>query len=169
MRGFLFVKWLVDYNMKSYTSLEKKISQRISQKIIEILLRELPKGEMLMKTMVDYKDSPGYAQLIRTQTRLYLELNVLLGICCDELGYPLFQYEWNDSKPLEILAKYLPGLEATEWYQLNLGMMFSPKNHSWYKIISVLEVENWSNSQRSKEEITMIKSYLSLPIKVPMD
>ncbi len=60
MRGFLFVKWLVDYNMKSYTSLEKKISQRISQKIIEILLRELPKGEMLMKTMVDYKDSPGY-------------------------------------------------------------------------------------------------------------
>ena len=149
--------------------LDKKISQRISQDIIEILIRELPKGEKLMKTMVDYKHSPGWAQLMRTQTRLYLELNVLLGICCDELGYPLFQYEWNDSKPLEILAKYFPGLQSTEWYQLNLGMMLSPKDHPWYKIISVLEVENWSNSQRSKEEITMIKSLLSLPIKIPMD
>ena len=155
--------------MNRYISLEEKISQRISQEIKAILVRELPKGEKLMKTMVEYKQSPGWDRLIRTQTRMILELNVLLGICCDELGYPLFQYEWNDSKPLKILAEYLPGLEATEWYQLNLGMMLSPKNHPWYKIISVLEVENWSNSQRSKEEITMIKSHLSLPIKVPMD
>ena len=67
------------------------------------------------------------------------------------------------------MGRYLPGLEATEWYQQNLGMMLIPKDHPWYKIISVSEVENWSNSKRNKEEISFIKSSLSLPIKVPMD
>ncbi|MFW9940364.1 MAG: hypothetical protein ACFFFT_04935 [Candidatus Thorarchaeota archaeon] len=91
------------------------------------VLTELPKAEAL------YKLAPKeVGDLIY---KMYLMLNHQLGLICQNIDYPLKQYEWNDSKPLEIMGRFFKGIEASEWYQYNLGEIMFPSGSKLMQII----------------------------------
>ncbi len=97
-------------------------------------LQELPKGEALLRHAG--QGNPGRPDLIRVLTKIYNLLNLQLGQICRELGYPVHQSEWRDSRPLDVLGRVWEGIEMTNWYQWQLGQMLSEQNHPWVNIIT---------------------------------
>lgn len=81
--------------------------------------------------------SPEWSELIRAMTAISGQLNHMVAAACLYLKYPLRQWEWADSRPLEAVAQAYPnlGLEVTEWYQRHLSLMLMAPlepNHPWW-------------------------------------
>jgi len=81
---------------------------------------------------------PERPKLTRARTAFCGQLNRMVAAACLEMGYPLKQWEWADSKPLMAVAEAYPHLtlEGTEWYQGHLGMMLmAPAElHPWWDL-----------------------------------
>lgn len=104
---------------------------------MDLLSREVFRGEALFKQCPP--GHPNRPELLRALTLFYQQLNRMVAAACVEMGYPLRQWEWEDSKPLEAVAQAYPelGLEATEWYQRHLGMvamMPAEPDHPWLSL-----------------------------------
>lgn len=66
---------------------------------------------------------------------MYGQLNRMPAAACLEMGYPLHQWEWRDSRPPRELAKVCQMVEVTQWYQWQLGaVMMAPAEpyHPWW-------------------------------------
>jgi hypothetical protein len=114
--------------------LKAKLEAKVNPTYRAFLMQEIPKGEALLAQVKE--DEPEYKAVIGPLSRMYLALNFQLGLMCRELNYPLNQSEWPDSKPLETLAQIYPGLQATNWYQYQLGEMMNQQNHLWTRIMT---------------------------------
>ncbi len=115
-------------------NLKDKLEQKVNPEFRTYLLVEMPKGEALLK--LAEPESPEYEAVVSVLTKMYWTMNQQLGIVCKHLKYPLQQWEWKDSQPLEELAKIFKGIGATKWYQYHLGEMISPHpDHPWMKIM----------------------------------
>lgn len=82
---------------------------------------------------------PERPALTRALTAFYAQLNRMTAAAAMTMGYSLHQWEWPDSKPLEVTAQAVPelALEPTEWYQYQLGMMIMPsadRRHPWWNL-----------------------------------
>ena len=119
---------------KNPTDLKLKLGQTVDPKFRAYLLDQMPKGEALLAQA--RPNSPEWKAVLGPLSKMYLVLNRQLGLVCESLGYPLQQWKWADSRPLEVLAKIYPDLEATQWYQRHLSMMLMPPaaEHPWTKI-----------------------------------
>ena len=98
------------------------------------LAQEIPKGENLMKHVKEY--SPQWKVVAPALTKMYLLLNQEVGSKAQEMKYGLDQSKWPDSKPLETLSRQVPGIELTQWYQLQLSAMLDKTEHPWVKLIT---------------------------------
>jgi hypothetical protein len=82
------------------------------------------------------RQAPKNGPLLSSLTKMYWEMNRQLAIVCKHLKYPFQQWKWDQSEPLQRLAKEFPNLEATQWFQLHLNQMTDPKpGHPWLKIM----------------------------------
>lgn len=114
--------------------LKAKLQEKVDQQFRAYLLDQVPKGEALLAQV--RPNSPEWKAVLGPLSKMYLVLNSQLGLVCESLAYPLQQWKWADSRPLELLAKVYPDLEATRWYQRHLSMMLMPPaaEHPWTKI-----------------------------------
>ncbi len=114
--------------------LKKDLEQKVKPEFRAYLLQEVPKGEALLE-QAGQEDPFGKA-VLGPLSKMYLVLNQQLGLVCKALGYPLEQWKWQDSLPLETLAQVYEGLEATQWFQRHLQTMLMPQDpqHPWTKI-----------------------------------
>ena len=108
-----------------------KLQEKVNPEFQAFLQQELPRAESL------HQRAPKDDRVTRPLTKMYWSLNRHLGIVCEHLGYSLREWEWDQSEPLEVLAQFHQGLEATTWYQLHLSQMLMPvPNHPWLKIMT---------------------------------
>jgi len=106
-----------------------KLRKRVSPEYQAFLVHELPRAESL------HQQAPKNERVMSPLKKMYWSLNRQLGIVCKHLEYSLREWEWDQSEPLEVLAQFLPGLEATTWYQLHLNQMLMPvPNHPLLEI-----------------------------------
>ena len=117
----------------------QKIKESLDPRLLRLLATEIPKGEALLPQATP--NSRAQSAVVGNLTTLYQVMNEMLGRACQLLEYPPVQIRWPDSKPLEVIAQILPGLEATNWYQNHLGAMLIQKNHPWTKILTSLTPE----------------------------
>lgn len=109
------------------------LAAQLEKKHRRYLLQEIPRGELLLDEADP--DSPEHAEVVNILTRMYWVIGSQLGLICDLLKYSLKQWEWKDSEPLLILAKFFPGIETTKWYQWMLGTVLDPSDHPWMQVI----------------------------------
>ncbi len=116
-------------------ALQAELEQYVKPEYRAFLLDQIPTGEGLLKQITP--QNPHWGDVIRPLTKMYAEMNRQLGIVCRHLKYPLHQWEWNESKPLNVLAETFKGIEATQWFQRHLSMMLMApsEEHPWTKII----------------------------------
>ena len=117
-------------------TLEQKIKGFAHEKMFQLINRDLHRLETLLPQCPP--GHPEYGVLIRSLTRVYGALNRVLAVTCLELGYPLEQWEWADSKPLKELAEVFPVILPSQWYQRNLSMvMMMPgdPHHPWLTLL----------------------------------
>ena len=116
--------------------LQKKQEKFVDPEFRSYLLDQVPKGELLHSQCRLY--TPEWRRVVGPLSRMYLELNRQLGLVCQHLSYPPKQWEWDQSEPLEELAKLFQGIECTEWYQRRLNMMLLPPTepHPWTQILT---------------------------------
>ena len=114
--------------------LKAKLQEKVNPEFQAYLLDQVPKGEALLSQAKS--QSPEWKAVLGPLSEMYLVLNRQLGLVCESLEYPLQQWKWADSRPLEDLAKVYPDLEATQWYQRHLTMVLMPPaaEHPWTKI-----------------------------------
>ncbi len=116
--------------------LKAKLEEKVDPVFRAYLLQEIPKGESLLTQAAP--NSPEWKAVLGPLSKMYLVLNQQLGLMCQHLGYPLQQWKWNESQPLETLAEVFQGIEATQWYQRHLAMMLTPpeKAHPWTTVLT---------------------------------
>jgi hypothetical protein len=95
---------------KNPTDLKAKLEQPVDRKFRAYLLDQVPKGEALLAQT--RPNSPEWKAVLGPLSRMYLVLNRQLGLVCGHLAYPLQQWKWNDSQPLEHLASISTVLET---------------------------------------------------------
>ena len=115
--------------MEKLSKVAKALAKNNTPEQIRFMANELPRGGALMQM-----NGPDQALVLRTVKMLYQILNDQLKQACQLLKYPLNQLEWKDSEPLQTVAEVYQGLEATEWYQGQLGMMLMSSGHPWLEI-----------------------------------
>jgi len=115
-------------------TLTNLLEQKVNPEFRAYLLQEVPKGEALLTQAP--VNSPLWKAVLGPLSKMYLVLNQQLGLTCQHLGYPLQQWKWDRSEPLDELAKVFPGLQATQWFQRHLAMMLTPPEqaHPWTTI-----------------------------------
>ena len=150
--------------------LKKIVDQRINQEDRIFLMLELPRGEKLYEL---HKDQLGagnkaFGALLRTLTRQYVELNLILGMICEQIAYQPNQTMWEDSTPLRLMAKLFPGLETLDWYQRQLGMMMVPINHFWYKVVTPSDLNRPYDPQNPNDDLSIVIPMLSSKMQIPM-
>jgi len=119
-----------------YDQINKTLRKEMNWTERRFLLQELPKGEALFK-QVNQNDR-NWGTVTEELTKIYMVLNHQLGLICQAINYPLNQWEWPDSKPLEILAMFYEGIQESGWYTRHLNSIVLPANdahiHPWLKI-----------------------------------
>ncbi|MBN1845338.1 MAG: hypothetical protein JW810_06610 [Sedimentisphaerales bacterium] len=123
------------------------LKETIPEDLEDLLIDEIPKGEALLGQLEE--ESPEWNMVAPSLLQMYQVLNHRLGVACKLLGYPPNQMQWPDSEPLSLVAKALPGIAATEWYQYQLGAMLMGCNHSWVEINTWPLVTHVVKSQKS--------------------
>jgi len=119
---------------------------------MDLLIREIYRVESLFKQCpVKHPMRPA---LTRGLTLFYQQLNRMVAAACKEMGYPLQQWEWDDSMPLEMVAQAYPdlGLEATEWYQRHLSVIAMPPvepNHPWISLHALKPLVTYEDVMRN--------------------
>lgn len=96
------------------------IKAQVTPEQVTWTLEDLPKAERLAET-----DRTAFS----ARAKLYWLVNGQLARACEIMDYPLRQWEWPDSAPLEAMAEVFEGIETTEWYQGHLGMIVMPVNN----------------------------------------
>jgi hypothetical protein len=125
---------------------DKALAQLLTPETIAVMARNLQQGESLLAERRFLKPADR-ADLFEQMEHMYKILNGCVGLICLRENYPARQWEWKDSKPLEILAA-MPGLEwlpDTEWYQRQLGSCLDPTEHSWFTIPTFAESPRYSS------------------------
>ena len=94
-------------------TLKNRLEMKVSPTDRNRLLDEIPHGEALLEQVES--GSVHYSQVVEPLTKMYVVMNQQLGIAAKEVGYPLDQWVWPDSLPLERIAAIYRGIETTEW------------------------------------------------------
>ena len=110
------------------------IREQAHPELMPMVERELHRVEALFPQASP--KSQVRRELVRAITVFSGQLNRMVAAACLYLKYPIRQWEWADSRPLEAVAQAYPnlGLEGTEWYQRHLGVMLMEPmepNHPW--------------------------------------
>ena len=111
--------------------LERAIKRQAHEGMMGLVERELQRVEALLGQAP--QGTEDRAVLVRAKAGMWGQLNRLTATACLELGYPLRQWEWADSRPLLEVAKVYPVVQVTEWYQRQLAavMMEPPDRVPW--------------------------------------
>ncbi len=147
------------------TDKEKQAEKRLHQAIL-IQQDPIVSGRMWQDATVwkvekewkaSFPNTPEYTLAIRMLTVFYLELNRMLTAACLEMGYPLLQWEWEESDPLTVMSLLFPGIETLEWYQTHLSVMVMPPtepHHLWWNLPAHKEkvLENLKAMDQSTSE-----------------
>ena len=128
----------------------KNVQMQMSPEDRAYLLAEIPKGEWCRKE-INPKDPRLQKVILPTLTQMYWLMNQEVMAACEEMGYPLKQWEWKDSAPLTAVAKNFPGIEATDWYQYHLGAVMQKTDHPWVRLITTSPKQPPSSSPSASE------------------
>lgn len=137
--------------MMSTLQMAKELRKRVDKRFRDFILSEMPKAEAYLLELGYDANDPDQQVLLRTYSRMCWNLNFQLGIITEAIDYPVNQWDWKDSRPLEILSRFFPGIQETDWYQRQMGMMMIPKKNHLYNIITLSMEKQYLNSQKAKE------------------
>ena len=123
---------------KLYEEVDKILAAEIPRINRQYILEEVSKGEGLFEQVTE--GDPSYGDVLERLTKIYQVLNYQLGLVCKAVDYPPKQWEWPDSKPLEVLAWCYHGIQESKWYTRHLNTIILPRSdagsHPWLEIVS---------------------------------
>jgi hypothetical protein len=74
--------------------------------------------------------------IIPVLTEMYWLLNQRLAQIAQKMRYGLDQDQWLGCKPRGEMAKEMPGISATQWYQIHLGEIMIKSAQPWAMLIA---------------------------------
>ncbi len=111
----------------------RKIEQNCPE-AIQIVQQDILRLEALQNDQTIPQAVKSQHDVTGTLSAMYRVVNTLLAFTTLAMEYPIKQWDWPDSQPLETLAEMYPVLHETHWYQLQLStIMMKPEEprHPW--------------------------------------